>query len=154
MKPATVCFHQSSFSPSPSSVDQQDTTNQTGSTGRLCQGPNCSPPAPLSSRQRLYHSLRCRLDAKNHRRNLSEVARAKNAAAVQRHRERVREADPMRRYLQDATREIIRAYRNAGKPIRRAEAMRVLRIIERELVEPHLIRQRVRALLRRTKVRP
>src|SRR5262249_35980895 len=108
----------------------------------------------LRSYQRRYHSSRCRLDARNARKDRSPEGRAKNAEAVREHRERVRETDPLRRYLCDASRQIVRAYRNAGIPISRGEAMRVLRIIERELTAPQLVRQRVRALIRRSRVRP
>lgn len=118
---------------------------------RLCSGPKCSPRQPLSPRQRLYHSKRCRQDARNSRRNESPHARAENAAAVQRHRERIRLSDPLRRYLSDATREIVRAYAQAGSSISRASAMRIVRIVEREVIEPALVRKRIRALVRRAR---
>ncbi len=121
---------------------------------RSCLGPKCLAREPLLPRQRRYHCKRCRLDAKNARRYASADARVSNAAAVQRHRERLRSTDPLRRYLSDATRELVRIYSRAGKPLPRTAAMRILRIVEREVIEPGLVRQRVRALVRRARQRP
>jgi hypothetical protein len=137
-------------------VEQQlrlvvDRINSSGEPPRLCRGPKCSPRKTLSNGQRRYHCKQCRLDARNARRDTSASGRAKNAAAVRCHRERMRSIDPLRRYFSDAARQIVRAYASAGRRLRRDTVMNILRTAEEEQSDLASVRRIVRALVRQAR---